>query len=106
VNSLKASGITVISCFVTNSDISEPRTLFTAPQPQWDRGANLMFNMASSSEENPSFAQLLLSIGWNVPDRSKLFVQINNSQILEEFINVVLGPLEAGALINSLPQAI
>lgn len=102
-NQMKKSGVTVITCYVTNKDIANPHVLYGQSQNSWDNGANLMFNMSSEIEENSSFAKFLLKKGWKIQENSKLFVQINHSSVMEEFINVVLSPFEERRL-SSLPM--
>ncbi len=94
-NALKDEGFYIISCFVTDQDITEPRRLFDAPASQWNDGAKLMFNMASSIDRNSVFTRFLLELGWKMPSEPKLFVQVNHSEVLDEFIRVVLSPLKA-----------
>ncbi|WP_207680642.1 hypothetical protein [Desulfonema magnum] len=42
--------------------------------------------MASSLGEDSVFAGSLKEHGWRVPVKSKMFVQVNHSEILDEFI--------------------
>ncbi|MEH1826707.1 MAG: VWA domain-containing protein [Nostoc sp.] len=93
-NALKDEGVYIISCFVTDRDIAEPRYLFDTPVPQWNDGAKLMFNMASSIDRGSVFTRFLLELGWKMPSEPKLFVQVNHSEVLDEFIRVVLSPLK------------
>jgi von Willebrand factor type A domain len=93
-NTLKDEGVYIISCFVTNQDIAEPRHLFDSPIVQWNDGAKLMFNMASSIDKSSVFTRFLSELGWKMPSKPKLFVQVNHSEVLDEFIRVVLSPLK------------
>jgi hypothetical protein len=88
---LKRSGVTIVSCFVTDEDVVSPRALFTASQPSWGKGARLMFDLASHSEPGNPFVDLLAKQGWTVPDRARLFLQVNQSDVLEEFVRGLLG---------------
>lgn len=100
---LRPLGVTVISCFVTDQDIANPRVLFGEPETQWSRGAKLMFDMASIIEEDSVFANFLLCKNWIIKPNARLFVQVNHSIILEEFIRVVISPFEASLIVNNLP---
>jgi hypothetical protein len=93
-NALKDEGVYIISCFVTDQDIAEPRHLFDSPIVQWNAGAKLMFNMASSIDKSSVFTRFLSELGWKMPSKPKLFVQVNHSEVLDEFIRVVLSPLK------------
>jgi hypothetical protein len=53
-----------------------------------------MFSMASSVDEWPEFGKQLRDSRFIVKKHAQLFVQINHSEYLENFINAVLQPLE------------
>ncbi len=101
---LKPLGVIVISCFVTDQDIANPRVLYGETEPQWNAGAKLMFEMASKIEDNSGFAKFLLRKNWTIKPHARLFVQVNHSLILEEFIRVVLSPFEASGKEENLPR--
>lgn len=105
VETLKSLGVLVISCFVTDRNIANPRVLFGNSEPQWSEGAKLMFKMASKIEDDSAFANFLLHKNWVINPDAKLFVQANHSIILEEFIRVVLSPFEV-TTVESLPRGI
>ncbi len=90
---VKNQGIHIISCLITDEDLICPRSLFNEVQPNWSKEAVLMYDMASSLEINSVFAGSLKEIGWTVPVRSKMFVQVNHSEVLDEFIQIVLDPI-------------
>jgi len=91
---LRSLNIVIVSCFVTDNDIANPRILLGSPESEWSDGAKLMFNMASTIEEDSKFARFLLKKGWKINPHGRLFVQVNHSEILQEFIQVILSPLE------------
>lgn len=93
VESIKSMGVTVISCFVTNQDVALPRTLFDIPEPHWNAGAKLMFNLSSPLSEGTH--EFFMEKRWKITPESKLFVQLNHSELLEEFVCFVLSPLKA-----------
>lgn len=101
---LKALGITIVSCFVTDQDIANPRTLLGKEDTQLSRGAQLMFDMASAVQGDFQYAKFLLKKGWTIYPEAKLFVQLNHSEILEEFIQVIVSPLEERMTQDSLPR--
>ncbi len=94
LETLKPHGITIISCFVTDQDIANPRILYGEAESQWNAGAKLMFEMSSKMEDDSAFANFLLRKNWTVKPQARLFVQLNHSLILEEFIRVMLSPFE------------
>lgn len=95
VEDMKAHGIVIVSCFVTNGDLANPRVLFNAPEQTWNDGAKLMFKISSPLQEASPFHNFLTRKGWKICPNAKLFVQVNHSQVLAEFIRIILSPLEA-----------
>lgn len=83
---IESEGITIISCFVTDDDIADPRVLFGKPQVSWNEGAQLMWEIASEVEPSTPFSRYLLSQGWSIEKDAHLFVQVNHSEVLEEFL--------------------
>lgn len=102
---IKELGVTIVTCFVTSMDVVNPKTLIGDSEEITDAGAELMFDMASPIDESSDYARFLLKKGWTINKNGKLFVQINHSSILEEFINVVLSPIEE-SYSQSLPMGI
>ena len=104
IKKLRALGVTIVSCVVTERDIGYPRTLLDAPAPGWEQGTNLLFEMASTMEEGSEVKKFLLQKGWVVYPDAKLFVQANHSDILKEFVGVTLSLLEKPEEVQSLPR--
>lgn len=103
--SIKELGVTIVTCFVTSMDVLNPKTLVGNSEGITNAGARLMYDMASPIDENSEYARFLLKKGWTINENGKLFVQINHSSILEEFINVVLSPMEESQS-QTLPMGI
>ena len=106
IESLRSLGVIIISCFVTEQNIANPRVLFGQLEPQWNQGAKLMFEMSSTVQDDSAFVKFLLRKNWVVHPNSKLFVQANHSVILEEFIRVALSPFESSSDIEILPRGL
>jgi hypothetical protein len=85
---LREDGITVISCFVTDEDIADPKTLVAIPKEAWTAGATLMWTAASEIDEQGPFSRYLLQQGWSMEKHAKLFVQVNHSDVLKEFVRL------------------
>jgi hypothetical protein len=94
VEELKRLGVTIICCFLANKNIRRPWVLRRRPIWLWPSDAKLMFSMASSVDEWPEFGKQLRDSRFIVKKHAQLFVQINHSEYLENFINAVLQPLE------------
>ena len=106
IEAIKKIGVTVLSCFVTDEDIAKPKVMFGKPEESWNKGAKLMFDVASEAKEDLDSIKFLMEKGWTIHPNAKLFVQVNHSDILEEFTRTVLNPLEEKRLKNQLPRGI
>jgi hypothetical protein len=93
---LKNAGIVVVSCLLTDDDITKARHLYGTIQDDWPEGARLMFECASFLPDRSPFDAYFVENRWTIERDSKLFTQINTSAVLEEFSKVVLSPLDSG----------
>lgn len=100
---IEQTGVTIVSCFVTDGDIAEPRTLVAAQQPGWTDGAKLMFRIASRLDDTDPLARALLAHGWTIKEGAKLFVQVNHSEVLAEFVRAVGADIHY-SVAGNLPQ--
>jgi hypothetical protein len=91
---IKRTGIPIICCFVTNRDIGHPWKLRQMPRWRWPQAARLMFSMASSIEEWPEFTQSLIKSRFIAKPQSKLFMQINHTKHLRDFVEAILLPID------------
>ena len=89
LSGLREAGITIVACFVTNEDVTEPRTLVSSPDNGWGAGTRLMWDIASALDLSSPFARYLVEHGWTVAEGSRLFVQVNHSAVLKEFVSAV-----------------
>ena len=87
-------GAIILSCYVTDHDIAESRHLYSRSQPNWPSGAQLMFRCASALPKESPFDASLREYKWEAEPEARLFTQLNQSEILSEFLNLVLSPLE------------
>ena len=92
-NSLRNMGILVVSCYVTDSNIMEPRHLYGNPKPYWADGASLMFDCASIVPPGSSFRSYLIELGWLIEENGRLFTQVGRSERLSEFMSIIISPL-------------
>jgi len=100
---IRGSGIVVVSCFVTDDNLADPRVLVGMPQSSWSSGARLMFDIASPIDETGPFARYLLGQGWAIERGARLFVQVNHSTVLEEFVRMI-GTQLSDAGVELLPE--
>lgn len=93
-NDIKKLGVTIISCYVTDENITNTRTLYSEAEPNWPNGARLMIESSSVLPNNSSFSNYLNEFHWEFSENPKLFSQINQSEVLSEFMQMILSPLE------------
>jgi len=85
-----ATNATIISCYVTDRNLGDPRVLYADAQRAWDPGARLMFEVASTVDPASSLRQYLDEYRWRIPPGARLFTQVNHSDVMSEFLNMVL----------------
>jgi hypothetical protein len=86
---LKADGVTVVSCYITAQDLTVPRHLYGRAVSDWPAGARLMFDCSSELPHGSGFDGYLRENGWHIEDRARLFTQVNQSEVLAEFIGML-----------------
>ncbi len=91
---LKRLGVTIMCCFLASKNIRRPWLLRRRSWWFWPSDAKLMFSMASTVDEWPELGEQLRNSRFEVRKNARLFVQVNHSQYLENFINAVLVPLD------------
>jgi hypothetical protein len=98
---LRASGIIVVSCFVTSTDSAEYKKLYRQPLDCWDEGAKLMFDCASTLASDSPFRPHLREYEWDAEDGARLFAQINQSELLTEFVRIAIAPLRNADAVST-----
>lgn len=94
---MKQMDIQIISCYIGLRKITEPQKLYLESDPHWPEEAKRLFDCAShltgDSKMSTEMIQIAREKGWDVPVNSKLFIQINNSKMLEELVEIILSPI-------------
>jgi hypothetical protein len=103
ISAIRRLGVTVVACFVTEHDIADPRTLFGKPDKAWPSGARLMFDAASQVADDSDLCSFLLKKGWTIHPGARLFVQLNHTDVLNEFMDVLALPVHQNQLEWQLP---
>jgi hypothetical protein len=99
---LQESGVTIVTCYVTNKDIVAPRLLRSSADDAWPDGAKLMFEAASALGQDETFARQLLRGGWIIEPEARLFLQVNHSELLAEFVQTIASTFSDSS--ESLPK--
>lgn len=87
----KENKVTIISIFLTSNSIPKAEKLYDSCQSHFTKGSKDLFLMSSTlTYENPVI-KFLIQKGWDIPSSGecKLFVEINNSQNLNKFIDII-----------------
>lgn len=101
---LQSMGVNIISCFISDQDIANPRVLLNTPDPEWGPEARLMFELSSTMGDLPEMRRYLLQHNWVIYPKPKLFVQLNHSDVLNEFVRLVLSMFEDSDAAHVLPR--
>jgi hypothetical protein len=83
-------GTTILGAYLTDTDVTEPRRLYASPEDGWPSGARTLFGMSSLVGEDGLTLGLLKSKGWAAEAGDRLFIQLNQSEIISEFVNSVI----------------
>lgn len=85
---LKSTGVTIVCCYISSRNvISELMSKFSS---QWPKGAQTLFKMASTIEDSPDLAAQLVQNDVTIPDKAKLFIQVNHSDILGKLVDALM----------------
>lgn len=82
---LKQTGVTIICLYVVNRNVVS--TLVSKVSSRWPIGSKVMFQIASEVSENEDLANWLFQRNQGLPINSKLFLQINESNLLQEIFD-------------------
>lgn len=88
--SIAGRGTIILSCYLTDQDVTEPRRLYSRPQPGWPEGADTLFRCSSAIEEDSILLPVLREKGWLAEEGDRLFVQMNQSILVSEFVSFAL----------------
>ena len=96
-NDIKNDGITLVVGFIGKRDIMPTRTLFNKEHPKWDDEAKALFHCSSELDKSgkigKAVSEMAIEKSWEVPIKAKLFLQVNQQEMLEELIDIITSPL-------------
>lgn len=83
--------VLVFACFLTSENITHRRRLYYEPDPNWSKAHRDMFELSGTVENSHSAMSILLQQNWELPSsgHSRLFIQANHSDVIEEFSSVI-----------------
>ena len=91
VQKLTKAGVTVVSCFVTDSEQVEPKRLFSWMRLRWKPGEKFMFSLSSKLSTQSLPRTIFVDRGWTIDitnNVTHLFLQVNHPDHLQEACEV------------------
>ena len=105
---LKALGVSIVTCYLTDTDIQNPKRLLDAEDPTWEDGRLALFKMSASMHNTHTPVSYLVDAGWELPlsGESRLFVQANSLDVVNELCSIVISQMTKGcdALVDILAK--
>jgi|CXWL01.1.fsa_nt_gi hypothetical protein len=96
-NSIKNDGVTLVIGIVGKNDIMPTRTLFDKAHSKWNDEAKALFQCSSELDKSGKIGKAVSEMAseksWEVPTKAKLFIQVNQQEMLEELIDIITSPL-------------
>ena len=88
---LRECGVIVFACLLTSKNIRRPRRLFDTSDPHWPKAQRDMFEMSSIVPNTCPAMAILLKKHWELPvsGESRLFLQANHPDVIDEFSSLV-----------------
>ena len=105
---LHALGVCIVTCYLTSDRLDNPKHLLYHANPDWRDGRLALFKMSSTMKNTHTPISYLIDAGWQLPasGESRLFVQANSMEIVNEFCETVVKHLTKGcdALVDVLAK--
>ncbi len=87
---LQQGKVTLVCCYLTSQDIMT--SLTSSSSRFWPNGAKKMFDMASVFDPESSLIKDITAQGHRLPEGTKLFYQINQSELLGDVLDGLIYP--------------
>lgn len=96
--------VMVYSVLLTYENISFPKKLYFNPDQTWSKAHKEMFTLGTAVDNSNSVLSILLENGWELsPEgQSRLCIQANNPEIVDEFTSVVNQMFRCGSAVWNL----
>ena len=87
----QSNNVIIISIFLTSNSIPKEEKLYDNIQSHFTSGSKDLFLMSSTLTYDQPIIKFLIQKGWDIPvsGECKLFVEVNNSQNLNKFIDLI-----------------
>ena len=87
ISKFTEAGVTIVSCFITDSTHIDPKRLFSKEQPDWDQFAKFMFSLSSKLSTQSLPRTMFVKRDWTIDftdNETRLFLQVNHPDHLRE----------------------
>ncbi len=106
IQQLSDLGVTIVSCFITDQQLSDPCHLYSILHESWEKPAKTMFRMSSTITTQKIPRTLFVKRGWKIDidnNETRLFFQVNNPEIIKDVCDMAKnGVLSQDALSDIL----
>jgi len=106
LQTLSNLGVTIVSCFITNQKLSDPRHLYSIQDEHWQDPAKFMFRMSSTITTQKIPRTLFVKRGWKIDidnNETRLFFQVNHPDVIKDVCDMAKkGALSQDALSDML----
>jgi hypothetical protein len=96
-NLIKKDGVTLVIGYLGKNNIIPFGTLLDKESTKWGDEIKTLFRCSSELDTRGKFGKAVSEMAteksWNVPANAKLFLQINQQDMLEDLIDIVTSPL-------------
>jgi hypothetical protein len=93
---LQSLGVLILCCYLADKDILAPRQLYSVEDSSWNDGAKLLFHCASVLDKGTYVSHAIFDYlddhGWKPHEGVHLFGQVNQTEALGNFLEVLLKP--------------
>jgi len=101
-------GVTIVSCFITDQLLADPRHLYSILDERWEKPAKTMFKMSSTIATQKIPHTLFVKRGWKIDtdnNETRLFFQVNHPDLIKEVCDMAKsGVLSQDALSDMLSK--
>ena len=87
ISKFTEAGVTIVSCFITDSTHIDPKRLFSKEEPDWDQFAKFMFSLSSKLSTQSLPRTMFVKRDWTMDftnNETHLFLQVNHPDHLRE----------------------
>ncbi len=96
-NKIKKQGIQIVSLIVAQQDFLNNYTMYGEVDLKWPEEFKLLFDISSEFDEKVKFNSQMLEKAkkgeWTIQTHPKLFFQINQTEMIDEIIELMFGSL-------------